>query len=165
MATLEQIIVDGANGVTQAPRMIHEIPAWQGLVLLLALGLTVLVWRRSRGWQVVALVAAAATVPGYLQVLVARADAPAKQAVLTDTVERLQQRYLQEARAALTGLPEGTCYEVARDAACIPYGGLHDGMARRLGSARRCMGGEPRRQRLLVTDCTATDVAVDLATP
>ncbi len=162
MLTVQQIIVDGANGVTQSPRLVSTVPLWHLAVFVAALVATAAAWRGSRRWAIAVLVAAAC-LPGYRQVFFARADAPLRQAALTRVVEAAQTAYVAAAREALAGLAPGACYEIARDASCIPWGGLHDGMARALGAARRCMGGEPRQQRLFVSACDAGAVTVHLA--
>lgn len=164
MASFEQIIADGANGVTQAPRVVPFIPAWQawstaGAILLGALSLR----RMGRPGAVVLM--CLSFVPGYWQIFGKRADAPSRQESLAATVERVQAAYVARARAALSDVPPGTCYEPVRDAACIPYGGLHDAEAWKLGAARRCIGAERSRVRLIVSECSTTDLALKASIP
>ncbi len=77
-------MLDGANGVTSAPR--HGFPDAGGAVALGLAAVVALVVARWAGprarWGVVAAVIAAC-VPGALQVLVWRADAPANRSALT----------------------------------------------------------------------------------
>jgi hypothetical protein len=164
MSTFEQIIVDGANGVTQAPRVVPSIPAWQicGTLLMIGVGAS----SRTRLVRRSAVVLMAASfVPGYWQILVRRADAPARQSAMSTTVVRVQRAYVARAEEALGHRPPGACYEPVRDASCVPYGGLHDGMAWALGDARRCIGGEPSRMILRVSRCSPADVAIAAVAP
>lgn len=83
LTTAEAVVLDGANGVTQAPRA-HL--GFSGVVLLLgaALALRVLFSRGPRWlWPVVLGVAA---VPGLVEVLVVRADAPVKRISMAKVV-------------------------------------------------------------------------------
>ena len=68
MATIEQIIVDGANGVTQAPRLVSFIPWWQIVTALLIViaGICVRTRPRVRAWMILA--TCLAYVPGYREV-------------------------------------------------------------------------------------------------
>jgi hypothetical protein len=163
MSTIEQVIVDGANGVTQAPRLTQFVPAWQWLLAIAFVALGIVAQRRVnlRRWALAA--AVVAVMPGYLQVFVMRADAPTHQKNLVKVVTRAQAAYLAHASVALAKMPDQACYEPVRDASCIPWGGLHDAMADRLGPARRCFLGSGRPVvRLSVRECSDGDVIVEL---
>ncbi len=163
MSTIEQVIVDGANGVTQAPRLVQFIPAWQWLIALAIIALGIFARRRVRVRRWALTAAVVAVIPGYLQLFVTRADAPSRQKELVTAVTRAQAAYLAQASVALAKLPDEACYEPVRDASCVPWGGLHDGMADRLGSARRCFRGSGRHAvRLSVRACSDRDVVVEL---
>jgi hypothetical protein len=163
MSTIAQVIVDGANGVTQASRLDQFIPAWQWLLALAIITVGVVARRREalRRWVLAA--AVVAVIPGYLQVLVTRADAPARQQDLVNVVTRAQAAYLERASVALQTLPDDACYEPVRDASCVAWGGLHEAMADRLGAARRCFRATTRQpMRLSVRECSPRDVIVEL---
>ena len=162
MATVEQIVVDGANGVTQAPRVVPFIPSWHVWSLAAAVLIGCFTRHRWVARRGVMLALCLSFVPGYWQVLVRRADAPVRQEELARTVEAIEAAYLAKAGAALAALPPGACFDPARDATCIPYGGLQDSMARHLGAARRCMGGEAHKIPLFVSACDATGLDVRL---
>jgi hypothetical protein len=162
MAMIQQVIVDGANGVTQAPRLVTFIPWWQWAIALIVLTVGVLARTRVtlRAWLLV--VGAIAYVPGYLQVFVMRADAPASQARLESTVKAVQSAFVARARQALVDLPADACYEVVHDESCVPLWALHDGMATSLRRARQCPAADAHRLRLAVRDCSLADLTVEL---
>jgi hypothetical protein len=162
MATIQQVIVDGANGVTQAPRLVTFIAWWQWAMALIVLAVGVLARTRVALRPGLLIVGAIAYVPGYVQVFVMRADAPASQARLESTVKTLQSAYVARAHQALLGLPADACYELVRDESCLPLGGLHDGMATSVGRARPCPAANRHRVRLAVRDCSLTDLTVEL---
>lgn len=85
LTTAEAIVIDGANGVTRAPR--EHFPQL-GLSVALAVAAVViglfLVRRRARGALLVVL--ALAAVPGLVQVLALRADAPVSRVELGRTI-------------------------------------------------------------------------------
>jgi hypothetical protein len=133
---------------------------WQWAIALIVLTVGVLARTRAtlRAWLLV--VGAIAYVPGYAQVFVMRADAPAPQARLESTVKALQSAYVARARQALVDLPADACYEVVRDESCVPFWGLHDGMAR--ASGVNAPAAVTHRVRLAVRDCSLTDLTVEL---
>ena len=162
MATIEEIIVDGANGVTQAPRLVSFIPWWQIVTALLIViaGICVRTRPRVRAWMILA--TCLAYVPGYREVFLKRADAPATSAYLALKVRAAQDAYVARAGMALANLAREACYEPALDATCLPYGGLQDGASLRIGGARRCSGGEARRVRMAVRHCSLDDLTVEI---
>jgi hypothetical protein len=162
MAMIGQVIVDGANGVTQAPRLVRLIAWWQWAIALIVLTVGVLARTRVtlRAWLLV--LGAIAYVPGYVQVFVLRADAPMSQARLESTVKALQSAYVARARQALVDLPADACYKPVLDESCQPLDPLALGMATSLGPARRCTAPDTHPVRLAVRDCSVADFTVEL---
>lgn len=81
----ESIIIDGANGVTHAPRQHFPDMGWSWVFFALAI-IATLSRRRNARWLLPAMLLAA-TGPGLLQVLVLRADAPLRRGALAKQVE------------------------------------------------------------------------------
>lgn len=80
----EAIVIDGANGVTQAPRQHFPDAMVEGGVAVFAV-LVALVLRRFAA-RAVPLVLVALAVPGFLHVFVWRGDAPGKRGELSREV-------------------------------------------------------------------------------
>ncbi|MDP1823931.1 MAG: hypothetical protein Q8L48_11840 [Archangium sp.] len=83
LATCESILIDGANGVTSAPRA-HFPQA--GLWLAVAIAVAVVVRLVRRPAVAVALLALG-SLPGLVHVLVLRADAPFARVAMTDSIK------------------------------------------------------------------------------
>ncbi len=92
LGTTESILIDGANGVTSAPRAHFPQAAWW-LALAVVIAVVVRVVKRP---AVVAGLLVLAALPGFVHLLALRADAPLQRAALTDaigvTLNDLQQR-------------------------------------------------------------------------
>lgn len=92
LGTTESILIDGANGVTSAPRAHFPQAAWWlGLAVIVAV-----VVRVVKRPAVVAGLLVLAALPGFVHVLALRADAPLKRPASTGaigvTLGELQQR-------------------------------------------------------------------------
>jgi hypothetical protein len=113
LATGQSILIDGANGVTSAPRAHFPHGAlWLGLALVVALIVRVV----KRPLVLLALLIAGA-LPGFAHLLVLRADAPLRRAALARSIEsRLQdlQRHVP--------WPESQVSVVREDDALFPLG-------------------------------------------
>ncbi len=84
LATSESILIDGANGVTSAPRA--DFPHG-GLWLALAFIVVVVARLLKRPALTVVLLLLGA-VPGFIHVVALRADAPVHRGALTDSITR-----------------------------------------------------------------------------
>lgn len=85
LATSESIVLDGANGVTPAPR--HHFPqatVWLVLGLLVAAAVKGLLRGKA---SVIALLSLGFALPGLLHVCLLRADAPFRRAAMGDAIE------------------------------------------------------------------------------
>ena len=85
LTTAEAVVLDGANGVTGAPRAhfpwaVWSVPLALALVVLSRLALT-----RGKRWWLPALLCVAA-LPGLWEVLLVRADAPMKRFDMAEVV-------------------------------------------------------------------------------
>ncbi|MCA2977911.1 MAG: hypothetical protein INH41_29995 [Myxococcaceae bacterium] len=95
LSTPESILIDGANGVTGAPRArFPEAGASAGLALGALVLMAALLRARAPRWCV-ALLLALAAVPGLWAVAVERADAPARR---TDLAARVREGLVDLAR-------------------------------------------------------------------
>ena len=82
LATSESILVDGANGVTSAPRAhFPEMGVWLAVAVVVAV--VVRVVKRPAVAVVLLLLGA---IPGFVHVLALRADAPFTRAVMTESI-------------------------------------------------------------------------------
>ncbi len=86
LQTAEQIVLDGANGVTSAPRQHFPDAGLSAGIAAVALVIALLTLRRRRGTALILGALLVAAVPGAVHVLVMRADAPLKRGGLTTTV-------------------------------------------------------------------------------
>ncbi len=81
----ESIIIDGANGVTHAPR--HHFPDMGVSWVLLGITIIATLSTKRRGRWLLPVLLFAASVPGLMHVLVLRADAPLRRGALARQVE------------------------------------------------------------------------------
>ncbi len=85
----ELVVLDGANGVTQAPRLQFPDAAPALMVAFVALVITSWVIRKRPSWvnKALPLVLALAAIPGMIGVFVLRADAPLNRPALARAIE------------------------------------------------------------------------------
>jgi hypothetical protein len=164
LGTLEKILLDGANGVTQAARVCGRLePAALAIFSVAALAGLVLAYvrrRRAAGVWLIALLGIS-YVPGLVQLTLVRGDRPAVQRSLEHDVAAARERYLAAIRQSLAGVPTSTCFSPTFDAYCIIFTGIYLGADQAL-THRRCIGGEPARVSVAVTACGVDHIAVDL---
>jgi hypothetical protein len=113
LATAESILIDGANGMTSAPRAHFPHAGW---ALGLALGVALIVRLVKRPLILLGLLVVGST-PGFVHLLVLRADAPSKRwqlaGAIRTTLDDLQ-------RAA--PWPHGQVSVVREDDSVFPLG-------------------------------------------
>ena len=91
----EAIVIDGANGVTQAPRQHFPQAAQEFGIALLAVLVALTLRRFAARWVPLVLVALA--VPGFLHVFVWRGDAPVKRRELSREVSETMAEFARVA--------------------------------------------------------------------
>lgn len=91
----EAIVIDGANGVTQAPRQHFPHAAQEFSVAVLAVLVALVLRRVASRWVPVLLVALA--VPGFLHVFAWRGDAPGKRSELSREVRETMAEFARVA--------------------------------------------------------------------
>lgn len=90
LATPETIVIDGANGVTRAPREHFPNAGWELLIALVATGVA-LVFRKNR--RVLPALLLIAALPGFLHVFWKRADAPLNRGSLAAQVRSTMREF------------------------------------------------------------------------
>jgi hypothetical protein len=163
LSTIPQILLDGANGVSQAPRLCATLEP--GLVTAFAAMLVAaMVGWRAAGWphprlrMVVVAILIASYAPGWIHTLVLRADRPAAQNILTRDVAAARVSYERVMRDVLATTPATTCFGLSVDSSCAPFGGIDMGAAENLLPHRRCVGGETSAVSVEVSACSSSGV-------
>lgn len=162
LGTLWQILLDGANGVTQAPRLCATLePSALGaaLVTLAAVAAAATFGRRRTAvTTVMVALLALSYVPGWIHLLRLRADRPAVQRALSREVTATRASYVSAMKVALAATPATTCFAPSFVGTCIDPSGIYLGAARDLWPRWQCLGGETARVTIEVSGCSAVGV-------
>ncbi len=90
LATPEAIVIDGANGVTNAPRAHFPNAGWE-LVVAVAATVVAIAFRKHR--RVLPALLVVAALPGFLHVFWRRADAPLNRGALASQVRSTMREF------------------------------------------------------------------------
>ena len=162
LGSLWQILLDGANGVSQAVRICQALEPSAliaCLVTLIAVGLVRQTgWGAPRGKVIALTILAASFVPGWIHVLGFRADRPSRQAWMTREIQSIRANYVTAMRGALTATPQTTCFVPDFVGPCSEPSGIYLGAAGDLWPWFRCVGGEPNVVIVEVSECSPVNV-------
>lgn len=164
LSTVWAILLDGANGVSQAPRLCTtlEPSAWLACVLAVAAVIAVRMVgaQRAGSMLIVLLLLAVSYVPGWTHLLLFRADRPGAQRVMSRDITATRAAYISAMKTALAAAPTSACFVPSFVGSCVEPSGLFLGAARDLRPRWQCVGGELARVSIEISDCSPTNVRV-----